>query len=198
VRGPETRFHLILLAAGLSTRFGSNKLLYEINGKLMYRHMADRLLSLAAKDPAHMDLLVVTSYEEIQREMEAAGAQVTVNPDPARGISSSIHCALHALEEGSGIYGNDFLLFFNGDQIGLRLETIRRFTRELKESGRRLGAVWDGTDMRSPCAFGAEYLPALFRISGDRGGKGILRKKAEQVFLFSVENEEELEDIDSL
>ncbi len=198
VRGMETRFHLILLAAGLSRRFGSNKLLYPVDGKPMYRHMADRLLALVREDPAHMDLVVVTSYEEIRQEMEAAGAEVVINPDPARGISSSIHCALRALEEGRGIYGNDFLLFFNGDQPGLRRSTIRRFARELKSSGRRLGAVWDRVDMRSPCAFGSEYVPELLRVSGDRGGKGILRRQAERVFLFSVENAEELEDMDSL
>ena len=36
---------LIMLAAGNSRRFGSNKLLYEIEGKPMYRHILEKLMT---------------------------------------------------------------------------------------------------------------------------------------------------------
>ena len=35
---------LIMLAAGNSRRFGRNKLLYEIEGKPMYRHILEKLM----------------------------------------------------------------------------------------------------------------------------------------------------------
>ena len=38
---------LIMLAAGNSWRFGSNKLLYEIEGKPMYWHILEKLLIVA-------------------------------------------------------------------------------------------------------------------------------------------------------
>ncbi len=38
---------LIMLAAGNSRRFGSNKLLYEIDGKPMYRHILEKLMVVA-------------------------------------------------------------------------------------------------------------------------------------------------------
>ena len=38
---------LILMAAGNSRRFGSNKLLYEWKGKKLYRHMLDALMEAA-------------------------------------------------------------------------------------------------------------------------------------------------------
>ena len=38
---------LIMLAAGNSRRFGRNKLLYEIEGKPMYRHILEKLLIVA-------------------------------------------------------------------------------------------------------------------------------------------------------
>ena len=38
---------LIMLAAGNSRRFGSNKLLYEIDGKPMYRYILEKLMVVA-------------------------------------------------------------------------------------------------------------------------------------------------------
>lgn len=38
---------LVMLAAGNSRRFGSNKLLYEIDGKPMYRHILEKLMVVA-------------------------------------------------------------------------------------------------------------------------------------------------------
>ena len=38
---------LIMLAAGNSRRFGRNKLLYEIEGKPMYRHILEKLMIVA-------------------------------------------------------------------------------------------------------------------------------------------------------
>ena len=38
---------LIMLAAGNSRRFGSNKLLYEIEGKPMYQHILEKLMKVA-------------------------------------------------------------------------------------------------------------------------------------------------------
>lgn len=38
--------HIIYMAAGNSRRFGSNKLLYELDGKPMYRHLLDHLIEI--------------------------------------------------------------------------------------------------------------------------------------------------------
>ena len=40
------KISLILLAAGDSRRFGSNKLLYELHGKPMYRYSVDEVAKL--------------------------------------------------------------------------------------------------------------------------------------------------------
>ena len=60
------KIHMILLAAGFGSRFGSNKLLYEMGGKPMYRHTLDVMLSLA-REMKDADVTVVTRYEEIYR-----------------------------------------------------------------------------------------------------------------------------------
>ena len=89
---------LIYLAAGNSRRFGSNKLLYEIEGRPMYRHLLDRLVRLAGTFP-DCEVLVVTRYEEIRERVEALrtnGEPVRFvwSPESAKGASYSIRAGL--------------------------------------------------------------------------------------------------------
>lgn len=63
--------HIIYMAAGNSRRFGSNKLLYELDGKPMYRHLLERLIEIKDRynklksDSSAIDITVVTRYREI-------------------------------------------------------------------------------------------------------------------------------------
>ena len=60
---------LILMAAGNSRRFGSNKLLYEWRGKKLYRYMFDALVE-AAEGLPEVRVRVVTQYEAILKMVE--------------------------------------------------------------------------------------------------------------------------------
>ena len=85
--------HGIVLAAGFSRRFGENKLLYEIEGKPMYRFLTERLLHLQKKKKLQT-LIVVTQYEEIRQYAEKQGMTAVENRDSSRGISSSLQLGL--------------------------------------------------------------------------------------------------------
>ena len=89
------KIHMILLAAGFGSRFGSNKLLYEMGGKPMYRHTLDVMLSLA-REMKDADVTVVTRYEEIYRDAKETGALCLMNRHSEQGISSSVQIGLEA------------------------------------------------------------------------------------------------------
>ena len=66
--------HIIYLAAGSGSRFGSNKLLCPLEGKPLFRHGLDTLAGLvrARKD---CDLTIVSRYGPVLEAAQAAGAR---------------------------------------------------------------------------------------------------------------------------
>ncbi len=86
----------ILLAAGTSSRMGSNKMLFELDGESVLRGAARRAIA-AGLQP----LLVVLGYQREKTEQELAGlpCEVAFNPDFEEGITSSLRAGLSALPE---------------------------------------------------------------------------------------------------
>jgi molybdenum cofactor cytidylyltransferase len=84
----------ILLAAGTSSRMGSNKLLFELEGESLLRRAARRALA-GGLTP----LLVVLGHqaERTERELYGLPCRVVVNPDYERGITSSLQSGVAAL-----------------------------------------------------------------------------------------------------
>ena len=205
------KFHFIYLAAGYSRRYGTNKLLAPYKGTPMYRVLLDRLVNILAYDESVIDITVVTQYKEIQDEVGRINRETghpvrcVINPDPSRGISSSIKCAVKYLTEANtasvpvDCHKNDpdrALIFFVADTPHLAEETVLRFVHAFAKSGKRLACIGRDGDMGNPGGFGAEFIPELMELEGDRGGKRILLAHRDDVFIFSDTKPEELEDID--
>ncbi len=205
---------LIMLAAGNSRRFGSNKLLYEIDGRPMYQHILEKLMKVAegirkeaetgdksnsasgrmiAPDDAEIvgcQVTAVTQYEEIERAARAAGARVYYNPHPDEGISSSLQIGLKANLEA------DACLFTVSDQPWLSVETIEQLIRLLKSSGKGIACVSCSGKLGNPCIFTRKYYDELLSITGDRGGKSVITAHREDTAVLAVEDPWELTDMD--
>jgi len=84
----------ILLAAGMSSRMGSNKLLFELNGESVLRGAAQRALAGGLAP-----LLVVVGHEAGKSRAELAGlaCQMVVNPEYENGITTSLHKGIAAV-----------------------------------------------------------------------------------------------------
>jgi molybdenum cofactor cytidylyltransferase len=92
----------ILLAAGLSSRMGSNKMLFELDGESVLRGAARRAIA-AGLSP----LLVVLGHQREKTEPEVAGlaCEVVYNPDFEEGITSSLRAGLAALAAHPEVQG---------------------------------------------------------------------------------------------
>ena len=174
--------HIIYLAAGSGSRFGSNKLLCPLEGKPLFRHGLDTLAGLvrARKD---CDLTIVSRYGPVLEAAQAAGARAVDSPDSARGLSFTIRAGLSAL---SPISPEDFLLFAAADQPRLGSGTAARL----------LDAARPGQP-GNPVLFSAALLPELEALTGDQGGRVVLRRHWDLCVLIPVEDPLELADADT-
>lgn len=180
---------LILLAAGFSRRFGANKLLSPWKGMPLYRRALELLAALSERRP-EWQALVVTQYSEIRAACEARGIPCLHNSRAEEGISSSIRLALSCT-------GEDFAAFFVADQPELTQSTVLGLLEGFFASGKGLGCVAGNGDLGNPCVFSREYFPELSALSGDRGGKAVIRRHREDLFLYEVPDPSELIDVDT-
>lgn len=94
----------VILAAGASSRMGSPKPLLDLGGKTALARILETCRNAALARP-----VVVLGHhaEAVRKGVELSGAEVVVNPDPDRGMASSLCEGLARLpEEARG-----FLIF---------------------------------------------------------------------------------------
>lgn len=173
------------MASGAAARFGSNKLLYPIEGVPMIQR------AFAAVPPQLFDrACVVSCYPEILDLAGARGYLPIPNPDAAQGQSASVRLGLSALAEMDGV------LFAVCDQPWLRRESVERLLADFAARPRCICALsWRGV-RGSPVVFPKDLFPALLALTGDRGGGGVIRAHASRLRLVEAGRKEELRDVD--
>lgn len=186
---------LVLLAAGDSRRFGTNKLLADIDGKPMYRHLADEMKSLP--EETFCRRLVVSQYPEILEDLSGDGFETIENHRSDLGISHSIHLAMQALDEDSGEDKESAAVCFAVcDQPWLRGNTVLKLVREWSASGKGLGCLSCGGRDGNPAVFDMRYENELLALTGDVGGRAVICRHMDDLYRCEIENPKELEDMD--
>ena len=187
----RVKLALIMLAAGNSRRFGSNKLMYEVDGVPMYQRTL-RLLQKAAERIPDNRIVVVTQpqYSEIIDVVKETGAEVLFNPKPERGIASSMQIGLEIAKDA------DACLFTVSDQPWLTAETIIALYDAFQSENKGMACTVWGEKTGNPCIFSKKYYRKLMEITGDKGGKQIIKRYPEDVTYLKISDEREQQDVD--
>lgn len=85
---------VVILAAGMSTRFPGNKLLYKINGKPLIAYAIESALNSMADE-----VIVVLGYkaDEIARVISNYDIVIVLNPEYEKGMSYSVRRGVRAV-----------------------------------------------------------------------------------------------------
>ncbi len=153
---------IIVLAAGLSTRFGRNKLLEPIGGSTMIQHVVSESLMSKAKQ-----VIVVCGHDfaKIRQKLKDYRCDVVINEDFEKGQSFSVKKGLSNVKSEAGA-----IIILPGDIALVDHETIDAVIDEYLLSHARI--VVAGYHGRSghPILFGKSLLGELESISEETQG----------------------------
>jgi molybdenum cofactor cytidylyltransferase len=183
----------VVLAAGLSTRFGGEpKQLASWQGEALVRRAAKTVLASSLRP-----VVLVLGHRAAAVAAEVADlTEITtvVNNDPRRGLASSVAVGLEALQESQdSITGAVFVPI---DQPWLSAALLDLMAQIHERSPEVI--VQPASDGRpgSPTLFPRRLFAALRSLRGDEGGRLLIRQ-GEPVFHFEVDEPRELEDLDT-
>jgi CTP:molybdopterin cytidylyltransferase MocA/SAM-dependent methyltransferase len=172
----RTAVTAVVLAAGAGTRFGGAKLLARLEGRPVLQHVLDTLAAAGMTD-------VVVVLGEAAGAMEIALQWRTErrvrNPDPSRGLASSLQVGLAAAAEGSGA-PPDAALIVLGDQPELRAAAIEAIV-EAADGAHAIVPRYERDKGRNPVLLPSGLWPVAAGLSGDQGLGGWLAAHPEQV-----------------
>lgn len=158
-----------MLAAGLSARFGGDKLLHPYRGRPLAAHIAGTLAAL----PLARRIAVCPAADASRAALFLAGGfDIVENPDPGRGMGSSLALgARRAL--ALGVQG---LLVCLADMPNVTARHLAALFATARTAD--VVATSAGNMPGPPALFAAERLPELARITGDRGARDLLANAA--------------------
>ncbi len=157
-----TRVAAVVLAAGAGSRFGGGKLLASLEGRPVLQHVLDRLAAAAVDEVV---VVVGDEAESIERGIEWRGERRVRNPDPSRGLSSSVQVGIDALAPDV-----DAALIVLGDQPRVPSRAIRSLLAARPDDVHPIVVpVYARDPGRNPVLLRRAAFALVGQATGDRG-----------------------------
>jgi len=181
----------ILLAAGYSKRFGSNKLLQTLPagtseaGTPIALAAAKHLLDALPESIA----VVRPRAQKLGKLLRDAGCNTVVCKNAGEGMGTSLAAGVRAAAEADG------WVVALADMPFLRPETIRVIAKALSEGAAIAAPSYRG-QRGHPVGFARRFLEELSSLHGDSGARTLLDQHPDWVTAHEVEDPGVLRDID--
>ncbi|MBI4468495.1 MAG: nucleotidyltransferase family protein [Acidobacteria bacterium] len=182
----------VILAGGLSKRFGRPKQLASFRGKPLVRHVAEAALGSKLRG-----IVLVTGHESesVKQSLAgvAAGARLrfVYNPEYQEGQAASIRHGIRALPEDC-----DAGMFLSCDQPLISSEYLNLLIAAFLERRPLICyPVFEGR-RSNPTIFAASLFRELERLTGDVGGRVLIERYRSRAFEMTVSDPRRLADVD--
>ena len=174
----------VLMASGLSSRYGRDKLLEQLDGRAVVLRTADHLIE-AGYIP-----LAVTRSRAVEALLKGAGVRCVLHDGPRK--SDTIHVGIANLPSDAAGY-----LFMPADQPLVLPESLKRLAEQFGRCPARTVRLGFGDVAGSPVLFPAAFRDDLLAYAGDRGGMEVLRAQNAPCDVVRASHEWELWDVDT-
>jgi molybdenum cofactor cytidylyltransferase len=180
----------VILAAGESRRSGdANKLLFEAGGAPLVRRAAEAALASRAAE-----VITVTGYEADLIIAALAGLDLRVihNPGYQDGLSTSLKAGISAVPEG-----RTGALVLLADMPRISADIIDLLIRRFEDGGETdICAPVFERRRGHPVLWPRRFFPQLLGVSGDTGGRDLLKMNADEISAVEVDTADIHFDID--
>ena len=165
--------HVLLLAAGGASRFGSAKQAARLDGTPLLRLMLARAQELAG---SAVSVVLGAHAAELVPLISGVSASILVNRQWQEGIASSIRLGLERLPGGC-----DGVLLLLADQVQVGTPDLARLAAAWRRQPLLAAAAQYDGRLGVPAIFPRSAFGTLLQLRGDRGAQGWLRAHAERV-----------------
>lgn len=180
----EIKIGLVIMASGLGKRFGGNKLMEVLQDKPLIKWIIEASEGLFDKR------VVVTRSMDVVKLCDSLNIDCIYHELPNR--NDTVRLGL------SSIMGEvDYCFFVTGDQPLISKKTLVDITNIVKEERPDIIRPAFSDRVGTPVGFARDYYDELLHLPEGKGGNFVASKYKEHVFLYMVQNEYELWDIDT-
>ena len=179
---------IIILASGLSKRMGQNKLLMDFKGKKMYQYCINSVKKSDIKQK-----IVVSAYDEILDYARDVGDFTIIkNENQALGQSQSIKMGIATAKPCLG------LVFLPSDMPFITDVFLNKVCDFFMQDISCIVVPRVEGKNSMPTIFPFSLYDELSNISGDIGGRDIIKANLSKVRYFDVSDANILQDIDTM
>jgi len=190
---------LVVMAAGLATRMGQDKLVlpwkdttvlgYVIQAILEAITLQEQRSALVSSLSVLTEIVVVARHpkeaylteDRIQRFNSYDGTWIqSPNPKP---LADTIHRGLQDLKSEVQSIG-----FIPGDQVGLTAQSLANCLQQVLQNLPDFLVPMAGDKAVSPVFFHKRYVPELLELRGEQGGREVLYRYPERWWKYPVED----------
>ena len=181
---------MIITAAGMSTRQGENKLLIRLCSETIIEKTINNFLNL------NLDSFIIVGYQKelivpILKDRFRNDIQIIENKDYEGGIASSLKAGIRAAGQDYDYFG-----FYNGDKPFIKVKTIEFILKYLVENKPQILVPIYQEQSGHPTFFSKDFVKDIDAISGDTGGKEVIKKYPNSVTYLPINDEGIILDMD--
>ncbi len=182
---------VIILAAGLSTRFPGNKLLYMVEGKPLIRHIVESALNSKADE-----VIVVVGHdaEKVSQQISDLDVVIIYNPNYRVGMSESVKRGLKAVYRWASA-----VIIHPADVAFVPSHIFNKVIEKYLETRAPIVVASYKGRRGHPILFSDKLFKDIFSISEETMGlKYVTRKYAEDTVVVETDSIEVVVDIDTI
>lgn len=180
----------LVLAAGLGSRMGRNKMLETIAGKPVLRHCVEAALASQADD---VTVVIGHDSDRVKSALADLPVKFVANENYRDGLSTSLKAGIGAVPEIS--HGAIVLL---GDMPGVTAALIDKLIAAFNPAeGRSICVASHASKRGNPVLWAKQYFPGILALEGDIGAKHLIAENEDAVCEVEANDDAPLIDIDT-